>query len=405
MPTGEQGFFVPMDEPAPSLLSSLRALPRAAWILFLGTFINKFGGFVVPFLALYLTGRGYSFAAAGAAVAAYGGGSLLASLVGGHLADQLGRRQTIALSMFSGAGAMILLSQARGLPMILSLAALVGLVGEFYRPASSALLTDLVPAGKRVTAFSAYRLAINAGWAFGPAMAGFLAGRGYFWLFAGDAATSVVFGLVALLALPKVPHPAPDRNGWSTVGRTLFEERALQCMLIAAFAVSCIFFQMSSSFGLHMKRLGFSAETYGALVSLNGVLIVLFELPLTTITRRFRSTRVIAAGYALAGFGLSLILFAHSVALLACCIAIFTLGEMISMPVASAFVADLAPPSVRGRTMGVYGLTWTLGLAVGPALGMQLLSRGPAVLWLTCGALGLLAAVTVLAGVRPAKDC
>ena len=202
MPTGEQGFFVPMDEPAPSLLSSLRALPRAAWILFLGTFINKFGGFVVPFLALYLTGRGYSFAAAGAAVAAYGGGSLLASLVGGHLADQLGRRQTIALSMFSGAGAMILLSQARGLPMILSLAALVGLVGEFYRPASSALLTDLVPAGKRVTAFSAYRLAINAGWAFGPAMAGFLAGRGYFWLFAGDAATSVVLVVLALPAAP-----------------------------------------------------------------------------------------------------------------------------------------------------------------------------------------------------------
>ena len=390
-----------MNGPAPSLVSSLRTLPRAAWILFLGTFINKFGGFVVPFLALYLTGRGYSFAAAGAAVAAYGAGSLLASLVGGHLADHLGRRKTIALSMFSGAVAMMLLSQARGLPAILSLAALVGLVGEFYRPASSALLADLVPAGQRVTAFSAYRLAINAGWAFGPAMAGFLAGRGSFWLFAGDAATSVVFGLVALFAFPRVAHPAPGRNGWATVGGAVFGDRALQCMLIAAFAVSCIFFQVSSSFGLHVRHLGFSAETYGALVSLNGVLIVLFELPLTTVTRRFGPTRVIATGYVVAGVGLSLILLAHSTVLLAGCIAVFTLGEMISMPVASAFVADLAPPAVRGRYMGVYGLTWTLGILVGPAVGMQLLSLGPPFLWLTCGVLGLFAGTTVLLGVRP----
>jgi MFS family permease len=150
-----------------------------------------------------------------------------------------------------------------------------------------------------------------------------------------------------------------------------------------------------------VRHLGYSAETYGALVSLNGVLIVLFELPLTTVTRRFGPTRVIATGYAVAGVGLSLILLARSTVLLAGCIAVFTLGEMISMPVASAFVADLAPPAVRGRYMGVYGLTWTLGILVGPAVGMQLLSLGPPFLWLTCGVLGLFAGTTVLLGVRP----
>ena len=384
-----------MNGPVPSLRTSLRALPSAAWILFLGTFLNKFGSFVVPFLTLYLTGRGYSLAAAGAAIGAYGVGCLLASLAGGHLADHLGRRQTIALSMFSGAAAMLLLSQARSLPLIVTLAALVGLVGELYRPASSALLTDLVPAGQRVTAFSAYRLAINAGWAFGPATAGFLAGHGYFWLFAGDAGTSVLFGIVALLALPKTAHPPPGRDGWAEVGRTLRRDRGLQCMLLASFAVSCIFLQTSSTFGLQVQRLGFSAGVYGALVSLNGVLIVFCELPLTTVTRRFPATRAIATGYVLCGAGLAMIALARTVPALAACIAVFTLGEMISMPIASAFVADLAPPAVRGRTMGVYGLTWTIGLIVGPALGMQLLSVGPAVLWLSCGALGLIAAFAV----------
>ena len=165
------------------LLASLKALPRTAWILFLGVFLNKFGTFVVPFLTLYLTRQGYSLTAAGMAVGAYGVGTLLASGLGGHLADTFGRRKTIVLSMFSAAITMMLLSQARSLSAIILLTALTGLAGELYRPASSALLADLVPAGSRVTAFSAYRIAFNAGWAFGPATAGFLAERGYFWLF------------------------------------------------------------------------------------------------------------------------------------------------------------------------------------------------------------------------------
>lgn len=50
-----------------------------------------------------------------------------------------------------------------------------GLATETYRPASSALLTDLVDPKDRVTAFAGYRIAINAGFAFGPAVAGWLA--------------------------------------------------------------------------------------------------------------------------------------------------------------------------------------------------------------------------------------
>ena len=106
----------------PTLLGSLRALPRTAWVLFAGTFINRFGGFVVPFLTLYLTSQGYSLTAAGLAVSAYGAGNLFASLVGGHLADRLGRRETIVLSMFCAAAAMLLLSQAHALPVIVALA-------------------------------------------------------------------------------------------------------------------------------------------------------------------------------------------------------------------------------------------------------------------------------------------
>src|SRR5215471_1891845 len=119
-----------MNERDASLRESLRALPRGAWILFFGTFLNKFGTFVLPFLTLYLTGLGYSIAEAGMAAGAYGVGSLGACLVGGYLADRLGRRKTIVLSMFCGAVVMLCLSQARSLPLIMGLSCLVGLAGE-----------------------------------------------------------------------------------------------------------------------------------------------------------------------------------------------------------------------------------------------------------------------------------
>ncbi|HEY8132931.1 MAG TPA: MFS transporter, partial [Thermoanaerobaculia bacterium] len=126
-----------------SLRENLRALPAPAWILFGGTFINRFGTFVMPFLVLYLTRSGYTIAQAGLAVGAYGGGHIIASMLGGHLADRIGRRNTIALSMFASAAAMLALSQARTFVPILILTCLTGTAAELYRPASSALLIDL----------------------------------------------------------------------------------------------------------------------------------------------------------------------------------------------------------------------------------------------------------------------
>ncbi|MGH2765558.1 MAG: MFS transporter, partial [Actinomycetota bacterium] len=85
------------------LLRSLRALPRPVWWLYAGSFVNRFGSFVAVFLVLYLVDQGFSVGRAGLVVAAYGVGGLGAAVVGGYLADRLGRRNAIALSMFSAA--------------------------------------------------------------------------------------------------------------------------------------------------------------------------------------------------------------------------------------------------------------------------------------------------------------
>jgi MFS family permease len=379
-----------------SLIQSLRSLPRPAWILFAGTFINRFGSFVIPFLVIYLRNRGFAERDAALALVGYGAGHLAASGFGGYLADRIGRRKTIALSMFSSAASMLLLSQANSLEAIVALTALTGLTAELYRPASSALLADLVPPGQRVIAFAAYRWALNAGWAFGPATAGFLTQHSFLWLFVGDAITSALFGIVAWVALPHGMRAIGKSAAWPEALRVMRHDKRLHRLLLAQLAIALVFLQMSSTFGLHVTSAGFSPATYGALISLNGVLIVLLELPLITFTQRLPARPTIAAGYILVGMGFALCGVAQTIPMLTLVVVVFTFGEMIAMPVASAYITDNVPPDMRGRYMGVYGFVWALGLTFGPSAGVHLHARAPLLLWGACGVLGLLAALAVV---------
>lgn len=389
-----------MNETQASLRESLRALPRGAWILFFGTFLNKFGTFVLPFLAIYMTRLGYTPAQAGLAIAAYGVGTLGACVLGGHLADRLGRRKTIVLSMFTGAAVMLCLSQARSLPLIVFFSALVGLAGELYRPASSALLADLVPAGQRVTAFAAYRMSFNAGWAFGPATAGLLAKHSFLWLFVGDAATSLLYGFVAWFALPSGLRGTRTENSLLETFKVVRDDKRFLQVLCAALAVGLVFVQVFSTMSLQITQSGFSAATYGLVISMNGLLVVLCELPLTVITKRFPARRVMALGYLLIGVGFASNVLERTLPLLLLTTAMFTLGEMISMPVGGAYVADLAPAAQRGLYMGTYGMVWAVAFVCGPSLGMLVFSASPVLLWTLCGGLGLLAAAIISAESR-----
>jgi MFS family permease len=383
-----------------SFRDNLRALPPAAWILFGGTFINRFGTFVIPFLILYLTRIGYTSAQAGLAVGAYGIGHLIASSVGGHLADRMGRRNTIVLSMFGSAAAMLALSQARGYAAIVALTCITGSLSELYRPASYALVGDLVSDEHRVTAFGLYRFAVNLGVAAGPATAGFLADHSFTLLFIGDAATSIVYGLIALFALPQGlrSYVKSERTGEAL--RVAARDRPYIIFLTATLCIAIIDFQMGSTFALQVKSLGFPSSMYGLLISTNGLLIVLFELAITQWTRRFHPRPMIALGYLLAGVGFALTAIARTVPALAATVVVWTLGEMISSPVAGAYAVQLAPEQYRGRYLGLLMMMWSLGMVIGPPAGTLVFEHNPAAVWAACGALGVIGAALMMGSPR-----
>jgi MFS family permease len=379
-----------------TLRENLRALPAAAWILFGGTFINRFGSFVMPFLVLYLTRRGYSIAQAGIGVGAYGAGHVFASMLGGHLADRIGRRHTIVLSMFASAIAMLALSQARSYPAILILTCFAGTAAEMYRPASQALLVDLVGKDQSVFAFGMYRFAVNLAFAAGPATAGFLADRSFLYLFVGDAITSVLYGLIALVFLPHGLRSDMKNERLGEAMRLAVKNKPFVFLLLATFLMTVVDFQLGSTFALHVQAAGFPSRVYGMLTSENGLLIICFELLITTYVMRFRAQPVIALGFLFTGIGFALTGFAHTIPALAGTVVIWTIGEMLSSPMVVAYVAQIAPEQYRGRYMGLLTVTWSFGMVVGPPLGTLLFAHNELLLWLACGFLGLTAAVIVV---------
>jgi MFS family permease len=383
-----------------TMRQNIKDLPRAAWILVAGNFINWFASFAIVFLVLYLTKRGFSFAAAGAAVAAYGVGEMITGGVAGHLADRIGRRTTMAVSMFASAAATLALYFVHSYWAILVVAFLAGAATEGWRPASRALMTDVVPEGQRVTAFALVRLAGNLGIAAGSVAAGFLADRSFLWVFVTDAATSAAFGLIVLVGLPRgrlTPRAEErERGGYGLILR----DRAFVMFLLASAVISFVYFQgQSASLPLHVVRVSHLAPSaFGFLLALNGLLVVLLELPISSITMHRSPRRTIALGFLLVGLGFGLTAGAHSLPALLGTVAIWTLGEMIAAPVGYAYVADIAPDHLRGRYQGLYGFFWGTGSVTGPAIGTWLLAQSVTGFWVLCGVLGCAAALMVLAG-------
>lgn len=378
------------------LIDQLKEFPRETWILFFGTFVNRFGTFVMPFLVIYLTRRGHSASEAGIGAAAYGVGHLIASGVGGHLADRIGRRNTIALSMFGSALAMLALSQAQSYALIVVLACVAGSAAEMYRPASHALIGDLVRPDQRTMAFGMYRWAVNLGFAAGPALAGFLAEKSFLYVFIGDAITSVAYGLIALTMLPHGLRTYRKEEQFAEATRVALRDRPFLLFLFATALITFVDMQFGSTFALHVQKVGLSTTMYGLLVSLNGVIIILLELLITNYVQRFRPQPVIAVGFFLSGVGFALTGFADSVTALALTVVVWTFGEMICSPAAGTYITELAPERYRGRYMGLWTLTWSVGMILGPSLGTLLFQKNPTALWVLCGVLGVLSAALAL---------
>ncbi|MFM7718876.1 MAG: MFS transporter [Actinomycetota bacterium] len=382
---------------APRLREQVRRIPRAAWILFGAAFVNRAGTFVFPFLTLYLTDRGEPPTAAGVAVALYAVGAVPARLAGGLIADRIGRRNAIASSMIGAAGLTLLLWRSSSLAAIYACVVALGLVADIAQPAAKALIADLLVPELRVTGFTLWRIATNAGWAAGLAIGGLLVDRSFDLLFLGDAATSFAFGAIALAFLPHGVRTARhEERGLPSARREILADRGFLAFLASTFLGGLVYSQNIAALPLHIRDLGYPASTYGLLQSLNGVLVVTVEVVVISVTRRFPRPAVFAVGQGLVGVAFLSLVGARSIPALVAMVAVWTLGEMTIRPVASATVADRAPRHARGRYQAAENTALGLSLLLGPVAGTALYGWRPDVLWIACGVVGACSALAAL---------
>ncbi|MFJ9589286.1 MDR family MFS transporter [Streptomyces acidicola] len=377
---------------------SVSGLPREFWWLWTSTLVNRLGGFVATFMALYLTlDRGYSATYAGLVASLHGLGGVISSLGGGVMADRIGRRPTLLIAQTATAVSVALLGFVRDPVAIAAVAFLVGAASNASRPAVQAMMADIVRPEDRVRAFSVNYWAINLGFAVSSAAAGFIAEVSYLAGFLIEAGMTMA---CAIVVFAKVPESRPTSIAKEAEGRpevglgTVLRDGRFMAVVGLSFLVALIFQQGAVGLPVAMGAAGFTPADYGMAIALNGVLIVVLQLPITRFIEHRDPRRLLVISSVLAGYGFGLTAFAGSVGVFALTVCVWTLAEIVNAPTQTGLVVRLSPVHGRGRYQGMYTMSWSVAALVAPLMSGFVIDRwGAEWLWGLCAVVGTLAGV------------
>lgn len=361
-------------------------LPPVFWTLWTGMLVNRLASFVITFLALYLVReRGFTADAAGRVVALYGVGLLLAGPLGGLLADRYGRRVTMLLGLGLGGACVATLGFVRDPTALAGLAFLSALTGDLYRPAANAAIADVVVPADRARAFGLVYWAVNLGWAVSLSVAGFVAERSMLALFLADAVTSFAFAGIVWRHVPET-RPAHHAAAPALGGLLrVFRDRVFTTFLLLNLVVLVVFTQFQLAAPLDYAAHGVGPVSFSMLMALNGLGVVILQPLLAPRLVAHDGARVLALSSVLIGLGYGMNFFQGSIPAYAVGSVLYTVGEVLGFPVASAIVADLAPAELRGRYQGVFSMSWGLAFTLSPLVGGEVLHNlGGKALWIGC---------------------
>ena len=391
-------FFQNKFQEAASLY---REYPKTFWTLTLVTFIDRLGGALLfPFFALYITNRfKVGMTQVGILFAVFSFSSFAGIFLGGALTDRLGRRSMLIFSLISTSISSVLMGLVDSFQMFILLALIVGIFNEAGGPAHQAMVADLLPEEKRAEGYGIIRVAFNLSVTIGPAIGGFLAARSYLSLFIADAVISLITAVLVYLYLPETkpaPHAdaKPESMGGTFRGYFLvFKDRVFMLFVGACMLMVFVYMNMNTTLGVYLRDTHQVPESgYGFILSLNALMVVLFQFWTTRRIEKYPPMLMMALGTALYAVGFAMYGFVSLYVLFLLAMVIITIGEMIVSPVAQALVARLAPEDMRGRYMAVSGFSWGIPFALGPYLAGQIMDNADQrLLWYAAGIIGVMA--------------
>lgn len=378
--------------------------PRAFWILVGATFIDSLGGFMLfPFFALYITQKfGVGMTEVGILFGLFSLTDLLGSLIGGALTDRLGRKTMTLFGLVASATVVVVLGLVNTIELFGLAALTVGIFSSIGGPARQAMVADILPESQRAEGYGIMRVGFNLSASVAPAIGGLLAASSYLYLFVTDAALSLLTAVIVFLLLPET-RPRLRRMGQEPPESMAQTFRgygvALRDGLFVAFCVvsillAIVMLQFNTTLGVFLRDVhGVSPQYYGYILSMNAVMVVLFQFSVTRRIKVVPQFMAMAFGTVLYAVGFGLYGFVSAYPMFLFAMAIITVGEMVVAPVSQAIAARMAPEEMRGRYMAVFGFTWVIPGMIGPLLaGLVLDNLDPRWLWYLVALVGFVAA-------------
>lgn len=381
---------------------TLAEYPRPFWTLVGASFIDNVGGALLfPFFTLYVTAKfGVGMTTVGIIFAIFSITSVFGSTIGGALTDRLGRKKMLIFGLLSSAAASLFMGFADTIALFAVGAVLAGLFANTGQPAQQAMVADLLPEHQRAEGYGIQRVVHNLAVTFGPIIGGFMAAVSYLLLFITDAVTSAITATIVFFKLPETkPESTGEEEEHESLAETFrgygvpLKDMSFQVFLLASALATIVYMQMHTTLAVYLRDVhNVPTQGYAVLLSMNALLVVVLQFPITRRIKHFPPMLMMAAGTLLYAIGFGLYGVATGYVLFVIAMIIITVGEMLIVPVSQALVASMSPEAMRGRYMAVYGFSWVIPMAVGPLLaGLIMDNADPRWVWYTSLLVGLLA--------------
>jgi dipeptide/tripeptide permease len=373
-------------------------VPRQVRVLAAARAVNQLGAFSLAFLTVMMCrGLGASMATAGAVSALFGLATIPSRLLGGRLADRLGRRRTILAGLIGCAVAQLGIAAAPSAAVAAVCAVLLGLAFELYEPASQAMIADATEPGQRTHAYALLTTALAVGNMGAGLIADAVGHSGLRWLFVFDAASCLACALIVRLALPaadrrpasELQRPSPGEGLAFGIVVSPWRDLRLLAMTAAGATFALVYMLILIALPLSLSARGLNPASAG-LAMATATLTLVITRPLLRIPMVARLSGPVACGtgFALMAAGLAGYATAHSLAALLVPTAIWSVGNLLLSGRAFAVVTALAPPGAAASYLAVYGLSWGIATVAAPVIATQVIgSLGPAALWSGCAVL------------------
>jgi MFS family permease len=372
--------------------------------MFCGMFLSTIGTSMIwPFLMIYVSEKlSQSLTAVAFLLTINAVMSLVVAFFAGPLTDKFGRKPVLVVSLIGNGLVYFMMGQATSLTHFAILMIFWGMFSPLYRVGGDAMVADLVESQKRPDAYALLRMSNNIGIAIGPAIGGFVATSSYTITFICAATGLICYGLLLqFFAHETLPIEARLTTNIQYIFRgykQVFQD-SLFMRLVFSFALALMtIIPMWVLLSVYVKtEYGIPENQFGLIATTNALLVVIFQLPVTQRTKRFPPIRVMTAAtaiYAVAVFSISLASGFWGFWL---CMVFMTTGELMLVPTASTFAANLAPIDMRGRYMSIYGLSWGIASGISSPIGGFLSDTfGPQYIWYGAALLGVMGVISFL---------